>query len=91
MLVTILSVFSQTFFYTGILFNEYLNHENGFLLAAISILAFQMFTQTSLPWMVVGVIGSAAKIWVTWKTRNIYGAALMGITINFVDILIQIL
>jgi len=89
--VTILSVFSQTFFYTGILFNKYLNHENGFLLAAISILAFQLFTQTSLPWMVVGVIGSAAKIAVTWKTRNIYGAALMGIIVNLIDVTIQIL
>jgi hypothetical protein len=89
--VTILSVFTQTFFYNGILFNKYLNHENGFLLATISILAFQMFTQTSLPWIVVGTIGSAAKIAVTWKTRNIYGATLMGIILNLIDITIQIL
>lgn len=43
LLVTILSVFLQIFFFTGVLFHKYLNHENGFLLAAISILAFQLF------------------------------------------------
>jgi len=89
--VAVLSVFTQTFFYIGILFNKYLNRENGFLLAIISILAFQTFTQASLPWTIVSIIGSAAKIVVTWKTRNIYGAALMGITLNLIDIIIQIL
>lgn len=91
LLVTILSVFTQNFFFIGILFNRYLSRENCFLLAIISILAFQMFTHTSLPWAVVNIVGSTVKIVVTWKTRNIYGAALMGITSNLIDTLIQIL
>lgn len=89
--VSILSVFTQTFFFIGILFNKYLNGENGFLLAIISILAFQMFISATLPWTVVNIAGSAAKIMVTWKTRNVYGAALIGITTNVVDIFVQIL
>ncbi|KPV64001.1 MAG: hypothetical protein AOA65_1127 [Candidatus Bathyarchaeota archaeon BA1] len=84
LLVTILSIFTQTFFFVGILFNQYLKHENVFLLAIISILAFQTFTHTSLPGVVTNIVGSTAKIVVTYKTQNIYGAAL-------IDILIQIL
>lgn len=89
--VTILSVFAQTFFFVGILFNKYLNHESGYLLAIISIVAFQTFTDVQLPWLVTNIIGSASKIIVTWKTRNIYGAALMGITSNLIDIVVQII
>jgi len=91
LLVSILSVFAQTFFFFGILFNKYLGVENGFLLAAISILAFQLFISASLPWIAVNIIGSIAKIVVTWKTRNIYGAVLMNVTVNLIDILVQIL
>lgn len=89
--VTFLSVFCQTFFYVGVLFNRYLDMENGLLLAIVSVLAFQMFISASLPWTIANVVGSVAKIMVTWKTRNIYGAALMSITSNLIDILIQIL
>ena len=60
-------------------------------LAIISILAFQLFIPASLPWTVTNIVGSAAKIVVTWKTGNIYGAALMSITSNLIDILIQII
>jgi len=91
LLVTILSVFTQTFFFVGMLFNKQLGHENGFLLLVISILAFQMFTQTTLPWAVSNTVGSTAKIVVAWKTRNIYGSALMSIASSSIDILIQIL
>lgn len=89
--VSLLSVFAQVFFFIGILFNKYLDHEDFFLLATISILAFQMFISSSLHWTIANMIGSAAKIVVTWKTRNIYGATLMGITTNLIDILVQIL
>lgn len=89
--VTILSVFAQTFFFIGILFNKYLGHEKGFLLTIISIFAIQFFTFASLPWIITNIAGSAAKIAVTWKTRNIYGAVLMGIITNLIDITIQIL
>lgn len=91
LLVSILSVFGQAFFFFGMLFNRYLRHENGFLLATISILAFQMFISSSLYWTISNIVGSIAKIVVTWKTRNVYGAALMGIATNVVDILVQIL
>ena len=92
LLVTILSVLTQTFFFVGILFNMYLSHENGFLLAIISVAAFQTFTYPpSLPWVVVNIVGSTAKIVITYKTRNIYGAALMGIIPNLIDVLIQVL
>jgi hypothetical protein len=91
LLVTVVSVFIQSFFYVGILFNKYVTLENGFLLAIISILAFQSYTSTSLPWFIAGILGSSAKIVVTWKTHNIYGATLMGITTNLVDILVQVL
>lgn len=91
LLVSFLSVFTQTFFYIGILFNGYLSHENGFLLATISILAPQLYIFASSPWIVVNIIGSIAKIVVTWKTRNIYGAVLMSIAQNLIDILIQII
>ena len=90
-LVSILSVLAQTFFFMGILFNRYFNRENSVLLFTISILAFQMFISASLPWIMTNLVGSAAKVLATWKTRNIYGAALMRITTNLIDILIQIL
>jgi len=89
--VSFLSVFTQVFFFIGILFNKYLDNENSFLLAIISILAFQMFISSSLPWTIANMIASTAKVVVAWKTRNIYGAALMSIATNLTDILIQVL
>lgn len=89
--VSILSVFSQTFFFIGILFNKYSNCENSILLAIIAILAFQLFISAQLPWIVSNIVGSTAKIMVTWKTRNIYGAVLMSVTSQLIDIFIQIL
>lgn len=88
--VAILSVFTQTLFFVGIMFNKYLNHENGFMLAIISILAFQMFISSSVLWTAVNAAASAAKIAVTWKTRNVFGAALMSIAAHSIDIVIQI-
>lgn len=89
--VSIFSVFTQTLFFIGILFNRYLNHENSILLAVVSILAFQLFISATLPWIVTNVLGSVVKIIVTYKTRNIYGATLMSIASSLVDIFIQIL
>ena len=88
--VSILSVFAQAFFFMGILFNRYLGYENGFLLATISILAFQMFISSSSYWAISNIIGSIAKVTVTWKTRNIYGAASMSIITNLIDIFLQV-
>lgn len=89
--VSILSVSSQSFFFIGILFNKYSNRENNILLAIISVLAFQLFISAQFPWIVSNIVGSTAKIIVTWKTRNIYGAVLMSITSQLIDIFIQIL
>lgn len=89
--VTVISIFTQTLFFLGILFNAHLNYENGFLLAVISILANQLFISALLPWIAINIAGSAAKIVVTWKTRNIYSATLMSIALNLIDITLQIL
>lgn len=92
LLVTIVSVFAQTFFYIGILFNKYVTLENGFLLAIISILAYQSYNQpASFPWFIANIVGASAKILVTWKTRNIYGATLMSIAVGLTEILAQIM
>jgi len=91
LLVSILSVFAQTLFFNGILFNMFLDEENGILLGLISIFAFQLFTAPpSLPWTVSTLLGSILKIVVTWKTRNVYGATVMSIATNLIDIFIQI-
>jgi hypothetical protein len=47
--VSVFSVFFQTFFFIGVLFNKYLEKENALLLAVISISAVQLFTYASLP------------------------------------------
>lgn len=96
-LVAILSVFIQTIFYIGFLFNVYLEHGNWLLLGIISVVAIQSFIPAQLPWtlqlpwIIMNVIGSSVKVAVTYKTRNIYGAAFMGIATGLVEILIQIL
>ena len=91
LLVSILSVFAQTLFFNGILFNMFLDEENGILLGLISIFAFQLFTAPpSLPWTVSNLLGSIMKITVTWRTRNVYGATAMSIATNLIDVFIQI-
>jgi hypothetical protein len=89
--VTVFSVFAQTFFFVGILFNRYLDDESVLLLAVVSVSAFQMFVSAPPVWVVTNVLGSLAKIAVAWKTRSIYGAVLMGIATNSVDIFVQVL
>ncbi|MEM3465135.1 MAG: hypothetical protein QXU11_00935 [Thermoproteota archaeon] len=89
--VTVISIFTQTLFFTGILFNAHLNYENGFLLAVISILANQLFISAPLPWIAINIAAQLQKLLVTWKTRNIYSAVLMSIASNLIDITLQIL
>ena len=89
--VSIMSGFSQAFFFVGILFNMYLKEENVFLLAIISITAFQLFISTSLPWIILNIASSVVKIVVTWKTRNVYGAILISITQQLSDIFVQMI
>jgi len=90
LLVNISSVFAQTFFFVGILFYSYSRNENTLLLGIISIVALQLFVSASLPWIIINIIGSVAKILVTWKSNNIYGATLMSIATSMLDILLQI-
>lgn len=90
LLVSILSVFTQTLFYNGFLFNMFLDEENGMLLGLISIVAYQMFIASTLPWTVSNILSLILKIIVTWKTRNVYGATVMSITTNLIEIFIQI-
>ena len=85
-----LSVFAQTLFFNGILFNMFLDEENGILLGLVSIFAFQLFTAPpSLPWTVSNMLSSILKIIITWKTRNVYGATVMSIAVNLIDVTIQ--
>jgi hypothetical protein len=90
LLVSILSVFAQTLFYNGFLFNMFLDEENGILLGLISIIAYQMFIASTLPWTVSNILSLTLKIIVTWKTRNVYGATVMSITTNLIEIFMQI-
>ena len=91
LLVNIVSVFAQTFFFVGVLFNSYSRNENTILVGIISILALQFFVSASFPWIVINIIGFVAKILVTWKSHNIYGATLMSIATNMLEILLQII
>jgi hypothetical protein len=88
-LVTILSVFLQVVFYLGILFNKYLNHEYVIPLAIISLLAYMSWNSLPLPWLVSNLVLQSAKLVVTWKTRNIYGATLMSVGPALLDVLTQ--
>nr|MDO8099318.1 hypothetical protein [Candidatus Njordarchaeota archaeon] len=88
-LVTILSLFIQTLFYIGMLFNKYLNHEYVLPLAVISLMAPLTFSNWPLPWFMSNVVSISARVVVTWKTHNIYAAALMNIVPSLLDILTQ--
>lgn len=90
LLVTILSVFLQVVFYVGILFNKNLNHEYAFPLAVISVFAYMTWNgYVPLPYLVANLISQSAKVAVTWKTRNIYGATLMSVGPALLDVLTQ--
>lgn len=91
-LVSIISVVLQTVFFVGMLFNRFVGKENTLLLAVISLLAYQSYiSANSLPWQICSIITFATTLFVTWKTRNIYGACLIAVTISLIEIAFQLI
>ncbi len=90
-LVSVVSVVLQTVFFVGILFNRYVGKENTLLLAVIAWLAYQSYMSNSLPWQICSALTFAAMLFVTWKTRNIFGACLIAVTISLIEIAFQVI
>jgi len=91
LLVSIVSVFLQTLFFVGILFNRYVGKVNILLLAIIAVFAFQSYVSpNSLPWQICNMLTFSSKLFVTWKTKNIYGAVLIAVTTNLIELVLQI-
>jgi len=90
-LVSIASVFLQTVFFVGILFNRFLGKENTLLLAVIAWLAYQSYMSNSLPWQICSMLTFATALFVTWKTRNIFGACLITVATSLIEITFQLL
>jgi hypothetical protein len=91
-LVSVGSVVLQTVFFVGILFNRFVGKENTMLLAIITVLVYQSYLSTnSLPVQICSRVTFSTKLFVTWKTRNGYGAYLIAVTINMVEIAFQVL
>jgi len=92
LLVSVVSVILQTLFFAGILFNSYLGKENTLLLALVAVFAFQSYVgPNSLPWQICDMVTFASKVFVTWKTKSVYGATLMAITTNLIELAFQII
>jgi hypothetical protein len=92
LLVTIASAFLQTIFYAGVLFNRYLEKENVLLLGLIGVFAFQSFVApNSLPWQATSMLIFSSELFVTWKTRSVYGAASIAIAVGLIELTLQIL
>jgi hypothetical protein len=91
-LVTITSTFLQTLFYNGILFSRYLGKENALILGLIALFAFQSYVAPNpLPWIICNMLTVSCELFVTWKTRSIYGAVSMAITVGIIELVLQIL
>ncbi|GEM_PF-2879128 len=90
-LVNVVSVFLQTLFFSGIIFNRYVGKVNVLLLAIIGVFAFQSYVSSnSLPWQVCNMLTVASKLFVTWKTKSIYGAVLIAVATGFIELALQI-
>ncbi len=90
--VTIISAFLQTLFYNGILFNHYVGKENTLLLGFIALFAFQSYVgSNSIPWIFCNMLTVSFELFVTWRTKNILGAALMAMSIGAIELTLQIL
>jgi hypothetical protein len=91
-LVTVVSVFLQTLFYAGVLFNRYVEKENTLLAGLIVVFAFQSYVAPNpFPWIVCNMLTVSSELFVTWKTKNIYGATLMAIAVGSIELALQIL
>ncbi len=89
-LVSTVSVVLQTVFFVGILFNRFVGKENTLLLAVITWLAYQSYMSNALPWQICSTLTFATTLFVTWKTRNVYGACLISVTISLIEIAFQV-
>ena len=91
-LVTILSVFAQTLFYNGLIFNRYLGKESGLLLGLIAVFSFQSYVgPNALPWIICSMLTVSSELFVTWKTKSVYGAVLIAITVGLIELTLQII
>lgn len=91
-LVSIISVILQTVFFFGILFNRFIGKQNAILLAVITFLAFQSYlSANALPIQIAGLLGFSTKLYVTWKTRNIYSACIIAVAISLMEITLQLI
>ena len=89
-LVSVVSVTLQTVFFVGILFNRFVGKENLLLLAVISWLAYQSYMSNSLPWQICSMLTFATTLFVTWKTRNVFGACLIAVAVSLIEIAFQL-
>jgi hypothetical protein len=89
-LVSVVSVVLQTVFFVGILFNRFVGKENLLLLAVIAWLAYQSYMSNSLPWQICSMLTFATTLFVTWKTRNVFGACLIAVAVSLIEIAFQL-
>lgn len=90
-LVSVVSVVLQTVFFVGILFNRFIRKENVLLLAVLSCLAYQSYMINSLPWQICSILTFATTLFVTWKTRNVFGACLITVAVSLIEIMSQLI
>jgi hypothetical protein len=89
-LVSVTSVILQTVFFVGILFNRFVGKVNILFLGVIAWLAYQSYMSNSLPWQICSTLTFATTLFVTWKTRNVFGACLIAVTVSLVEIAAQL-
>jgi len=90
-LVSVVSVVLQKVFFVGILFNRFVGKENVLLLAVIAWLAYQSYMINSLPWQICSTLTFTTILFVTWKTRNVFGACLIAVAVSLIEITFQLL
>lgn len=89
-LVSVVSVVLQAVFFVGILFNRFIGKVNLLLLAVIAWLAYQSYMSNSLPWQICSTLTFATTLFVTWKTRNVFGACLIAVGVSLIEIAFQV-
>jgi hypothetical protein len=91
-LVSVVSVMLQTLFFVSLLFYRYLGKENTVLIAIIAVLTAQSFVGPNfIVWQLCSIITFSTKLFVTWKTRNVYGAIIIAVTVSLIELTLQIL
>jgi hypothetical protein len=88
-LVSVVSVALQTLFFVGILFSRFIGKVNMLFLAVITWLAYQSYLFNSLPWQICSMLTFATMLFVTSKTRNVFGACLIAVAVSLIEIVSQ--